>query len=284
MKIECPHCHLTGEVSDLEIPAEGRHMDCPRCNTSFTVKRRTNSWSPDAMNTCPSCSFSTFSEETFDVCPQCGLICKDYNDRLRKQREANQLKRDTERLTQKFAPVIPPPPAGRTAQPSVADDRPAIPQPVRLVGSAVLAVAALLLLYGLWGVMAHSVTDIQNRMMEQSVDPDSKLKIFALHILPYWLWILFGGFAGFAAYQFLQLRAGAPALLEKTAWAGLAIVIGSQLAIYIDTVVGATTPLFYVTEFVSTLFLAVIWAAPVALLIWVLRQPKITSEFPGTSS
>ncbi len=170
MKIECPHCHLTGEVSDLEVPVEGRHMDCPRCNTSFTVKRQTKSWSPDAMNTCPSCSFSTFSEETFDVCPQCGLIGKEYNDRLRKRREEEQLKRDAARLHQKFAPVIPPPPpSGGGAEPAAIDARPAIPQPVQLVGYAVLAVAALLLLYGLWGVMAHSVGDIQKRPRPQNL-------------------------------------------------------------------------------------------------------------------
>jgi predicted Zn finger-like uncharacterized protein len=279
MKIECPHCHLTGEIADMEIPMDGRHMDCPRCNSSFTVKRKTKAWSPDAMNTCPSCSFSTFSEETFDVCPKCGLICKEYNEKLRRQRETEQLKRDAEKLSQKFAPAVPLPTGGVTAKPAAEGGKPAIPQPVQLTGGAALAVAALLLAYGIWGISAHSVGEIQARMVEQSVEPDSKLRIFIVQILPYWLWTIYGGGAAYVAFQFLQLRKGALQALGKTAWVGLALVVGSQLIGYVAKVMDAATPLFFVIELFSTLLTTLIWAAPVVLLIWFLRHPAITAEF-----
>ena len=31
MRIECPACHLTGTVNELEIPSGGRDISCPRC-------------------------------------------------------------------------------------------------------------------------------------------------------------------------------------------------------------------------------------------------------------
>ncbi|TLN00954.1 hypothetical protein FDZ73_17725, partial [bacterium] len=31
MKIECPSCHLTGNINSVDVPAEGRNFECPRC-------------------------------------------------------------------------------------------------------------------------------------------------------------------------------------------------------------------------------------------------------------
>ena len=259
MNINCPNCHLTGEVNTLDGQVEGFYMDCPRCDTSFRVGRNARVWGPDTMNCCPSCNFSTFSEEAFDVCPRCGLNGKEFNDRMRKQHEVEQRSWKTEFTDLKGTPMG--------------------SQQIRLIGSIALAVSVLLLFYGIWGVMTQSVTGIQMRMAELSVDPDSRLKIFVDNLLPFWLWIVYGGFAAYVSYRFLQLDAEAPALLEKTAWTGMGLVVASRFAVYIATIVNATTPLFFITEFVSMLLQAIIWSAPVALLIWALRQPQITSEF-----
>src|SRR6266567_4649118 len=74
MKIECPHCRLTGQVSDASVPAEGRHMECPRCKKAFFVEKSvTASWA-DTLTDCPHCGYSNFSGERFDICPTCGLV------------------------------------------------------------------------------------------------------------------------------------------------------------------------------------------------------------------
>ena len=81
MKIECPECKLTGNVDDSMVPATGIAMNCPRCKTSFYVKKETTANWKDTATECPICRFSTFSEERFDICPTCGLVIKDYNEK-----------------------------------------------------------------------------------------------------------------------------------------------------------------------------------------------------------
>jgi len=39
MKILCPQCDFTGEISDAAIPPEGKHLTCPKCKHRFLVKK-----------------------------------------------------------------------------------------------------------------------------------------------------------------------------------------------------------------------------------------------------
>lgn len=84
MKIECPNCKLSGQVSDANIPPEGRGMECPRCKTNiFVQKKATANWA-DTISDCPECGYSTFSTERFDICSRCGLDVKEFNKKGKK--------------------------------------------------------------------------------------------------------------------------------------------------------------------------------------------------------
>ena len=97
MKIECPHCRLTGQVSDASVPAEGRHMECPRCKKAFFVEKSvTASWA-DTLTDCPHCGYSNFSGERFDICPTCGLVAKDYSEQRNQQGGGRPAPRKAER-------------------------------------------------------------------------------------------------------------------------------------------------------------------------------------------
>jgi hypothetical protein len=52
-------------------------MECPRCKTGFTIDHL-NSSDIYYVCTCPSCGYSTFSNEVFDICPQCAVNAGEY--------------------------------------------------------------------------------------------------------------------------------------------------------------------------------------------------------------
>src|SRR5512144_853487 len=95
MKIECPSCHLSGKVNELELPPDGRELKCPRCKASFHVnKPPAPAGKQELMSMCPACQYSTFTDEMFAVCPKCGLVGSEYRQNLRKQKEGDQVRRD----------------------------------------------------------------------------------------------------------------------------------------------------------------------------------------------
>ncbi len=55
MKIICPDCGLSGQVSDANIPDEGRNMVCPRCKSMFPVQRTAPANWADSLTDCPEC-------------------------------------------------------------------------------------------------------------------------------------------------------------------------------------------------------------------------------------
>ena len=99
MKIECPSCHLSGKVNELELPPDGRELKCPRCKAAFHVKKPPPpAGKQDLMSMCPVCQYSTFTDEMFAVCPKCGLVGSEYRQNLRKQKENDQVRRDEDLL------------------------------------------------------------------------------------------------------------------------------------------------------------------------------------------
>ena len=72
MKISCPKCNASGSIPDHEVPESGRFISCPRCNEGFTVTKPRAGNDVYLVDTCPSCGFSTFGDETFGTCPKCG--------------------------------------------------------------------------------------------------------------------------------------------------------------------------------------------------------------------
>ncbi|GFE57925.1 zinc-ribbon domain-containing protein [Geobacter sp. AOG1] len=308
MKIQCPHCQLSGQISDLNVPPEGMNMDCPRCKTSFFVKKEaTTSWK-DTATECPACRFSTFSEERFDICPTCGLVIKDYNEKKGKgglaparsasskpprQHEAlapteirRRAEEDLRRLEEKNAgrsyggseamPVSPPEPA------AAARLLPAIPLPVQLVGWVVIVVALTVMVYSLLGISSY-----YEKLREVAGDQFLAEEYAALHsvwggvVFPV-VQILFGAVTICVAACFLRLLPWARRGLEICAWGWLAYVAGDQLVSLVNWVQRSSsdaTILYYFIGVMSMLVMLALWSVPFLAAIWFLRGDLVGDLF-----
>jgi hypothetical protein len=304
MKIECPSCKLTGQISDINIPPEGRYMDCPRCKANFFIQKKASANWADTLSECPRCGFSTFSEERFDICPQCGLDPKIHNEQSRTQpaprkaappevkpavvdREA--MRKELERLEQKeaekrqrraesiAAPVVPghldePVPTGTVA-----------PPPVRYLGWGFIAASFGMLVYGLIGWFGYlglkppqSVTD----RYEDLSGPSGVFVSFGLRPL---LGIILGFCTLLAVHQFLKMRPEGRRLLEASAWGGVVFVIGSEaLDMYgwVRRSSSSASLMYYLVGLADSMLMAALWSAPLLAAIWYLRTDSIRDEFP----
>jgi predicted Zn finger-like uncharacterized protein len=99
MNVTCPHCQLTGQISDANIPPEGRYLDCPRCKGNFFVRKSAPASQADTVTDCPRCGYSNLSGERFDICPDCGMVARDYSAQ-RQQQGARPAQLDGERMRQ----------------------------------------------------------------------------------------------------------------------------------------------------------------------------------------
>jgi ribosomal protein L37E len=303
MKIECPSCKLTGQTSDLNIPPEGRYMDCPRCKANFFVQKKAAANWADTMTDCPRCGYSSFSAERFDICPQCGLDAKNYNEQQRKQPpphkadlpneepamvDRESIRRELERLERKeaekrqqraesaSAPVLPshldePVPTATLA-----------PPPVRYLGWAFMAAAVAVLAYGLKGWYGY-FTLVPARVASRYEDVPGPFKLFIYYGLQPLLRILLGLFVGAAAYLFLKMRPGARRLLEAASWSGVAFVVISEafnMFGWIRRSSDSASLTYYLVGLSDSMLMAALWSAPLLAAIWYLRSDQIRDEFP----
>jgi len=281
MKIECPSCHLTGKVNELELPTDGRELKCPRCKKNFHVKKPPPpAGNQDLMNICPACQYSTFTEEMFAVCPKCGLVISAYREKLRKEQEQKQeqkqMQRDREVLTRTHRNpdlILGLPEDGAPAKPS-------IPQPILVTGWICIAVGGALLLYGLAGLMNYYGKDWQ-ALSDSIVEPVSKTSLFfRLGFIP-WLITLFSLYFIAAAGMFLGRKNGAHKELLRGAWAGVAMGFIHEGADFVNWVrISSSTPSFsyLFTGIMNALLWIVLWSAPALVLIWFLRSDRIPWE------
>ena len=278
MKIECPSCHLSGKVNELELPPDGRELKCPRCKKSFHVKKPPPpAANQDLMNICPACQYSTFTEEMFAVCPKCGLVVSSYREKLRKQQGLEQMQRDREVLTRTHRNPdlnLAPPEGGEAG-------KPAIPQPILVTGWICIVVGGALLLYGLAGLINYYGNDWQAALSDSFVEPESKMSLFfRLGFIP-WLITLFGVYFTAAAGLFLMQKSGSRNELLRGAWVGVALGVIHESADFINWVrISSSSPSFsyLLTGIINSLLWIVLWSAPALALIWLLRSDLITRE------
>jgi predicted Zn finger-like uncharacterized protein len=278
MKIECPSCHLTGKVNELELPADGRELKCPRCKKGFHVRKPPPpAGNQDLMNICPTCQYSTFTEEMFAVCPKCGLVVSSYREKLRKQQEMDQLQRDREALTRSHRNpdlILAVPEEGAAVKPS-------IPQPILVTGWICIAVGGALLLYGLAGVMNYYGKDWQSTLSDSVVEPVSKTTLFFRFGFIPWLITLYSASFTAVAGMFLARKKGMRRELIKAAWFGVALGIIHEVADFINWVrISSSTPSFsyLFTGIVNALLWIILWSAPALALIWFLSSDRIAEE------
>ena len=291
MKIECPSCHLTGNVNEMELPPDGRELKCPRCKKGFQVKKPPPpAGNQDLMDICPACQYSTFTDEMFAVCPKCGLVVSSYREKLRKgqeqKQEQKQMQRDREVLTRSHRNPdldLAPPEEG-------APKKPGIPQPILVTGWVCIAVGGALLFYGLAGLMNYYGKDWQAELSASFVEPISNTSLFfRLGFIP-WLITLFSAYFIAVAGLFLTQRSGATKELIRGAWVGMALGVIHESADFIDWVrISSSTPSFsyLFTGIMNSLLWIVLWSAPTFALIWFLgsdRIPRKSAEINHKSS
>lgn len=279
MKLECPSCHLTGKINEVELPPEGRYVSCPRCKTSFHVAKPPPAGNSPLMSMCPACQYSTFSDEMFDVCPKCGLKAGDHPEKRRQQEERELMRHDRDVLTRSHRN----PDLVRVTPQESVPERGAGPEPVRVTGWICIAAGGALFCYGLTGLATYYGKDWQAILSEPLLEPVSKTRVFfSIGFLP-WLITLFSAWLITVASQFLALRGWARKGLMRCAWGGIAVAAIAEVADFINWVrVSSSTPSFsyYAIGVVSTLFMILLWSAPCCALLWYLQREAIHREFP----
>ena len=277
MKIECPTCRLTGKINELELPAQGRELACPRCKASFHVARPPAAENAPLMNSCPSCQYATFTDEMFAVCPKCGMTVEDFQSLSRKKRERELAERDREALNRSFRNpdlLVAPPAEGSAAPPRVA-------QAVEVTAWLCIAVGGALLCFGLTGLANYYQKDWQAVLSEPVLEPVSKLFVFfSLGLIP-WLTTLFSLHFVWAAHRFSKLVGGSLERLRESAWGGVALVVIYEAVAFVNWArVSSSTPTlsFYAVGVLSSLFMIALLGAPFYLLLWQLKSDLITRE------
>jgi len=295
MRIECPHCKASGTINDLEIPDEGRYLNCPRCKESFQVtKPRRQMTSAFATNTCPSCGYSTCCEEVFDQCPQCGVVVKT----LMEQKFAQQAQQRVQpaSLSQVYAaPLATPLPAGGSGSKYLRSDPDPVEKkpmfrlagfangfdPVAAVGWGVVLVAVVLLAIGGKGVLYYHGTDIRAQLSEQSLEPVSVWQVFGGY--GFWPWVatLFAGALLVAAFGFLQRQAWGLRAMEGVVLAAVVLAPLYELTGYVVWIVKSIAPPWwaYLVELLSVLLISSLCVVPLLLVLQYLRGDRFSHRY-----
>ena len=301
MKIECPHCKLTGQTSDLNIPSEGRYMDCPRCKTSFFIKKTPVANWADTLTDCPECGYASFSAERFDICPTCGLVAKEYNARKKQQppparksdlpagqpaaidkesmrQELERLEREEQKRRQHRMENMAVPAHAEESAPEVLS----VPAPVKYLGWGFVAAGVLALVYGLIGWSGYWSMNPERAVTSSYEDPPSSAMLFLTQGLPPMLLIIIGLFAMVAANGFLKMQRSARKRMEIAAWCGVVCIIVSEalnLFTWFNRSSSDAAVVYYLVGISNSILMAALWSSPLLAAVWYLRRDVIVDEF-----
>ena len=275
MKISCPKCNAVGTIPDHEVPESGRFISCPRCHEGFTVTKPRSGSDGYLVDTCPSCSFSTFGDETFSTCPKCGIAVKTFVER---QREEQRQKHNQELLGKKYNNTETAPPSPVVAATPVADFIDNL-HPVNLISWGVAAAAVIVLGIGLWEIMGYDSTKIQTMLMEEREEQVSGLYVFLHYGLLHWVKLIYGLVALSVAILFMKRLKIALRALSGLIWTTIVLV---PLAYGLSFVYWVLAPIphstsGYLIEILNILFMSALVGIPLFLLERYLHERKITS-------
>lgn len=275
MKISCPKCKASGTIPDHEVPESGRFISCPRCNEGFTVIKPRSGTDVYLVDTCPSCGFSTFGDETFSTCPKCGVMVKIFVER---QREEQRLKHNQELLGKKvnnIETVSSSPEVAATPVSNFIDNL----HPVNLISWGVAAVAIIVLGLGLWGVIGYDSVKIKALLMEEREEQVSGLYVFMHYGLLHWVMLIYGLIALTVSVLFLKRLKIALQALSVLLWATIVLVPLSYIISFVYWVLAPIphTISGYLIELLNILFMGALVGVPLYLLERYLHEQKITS-------
>ncbi|MDD2309924.1 MAG: zinc-ribbon domain-containing protein [Desulfuromonadaceae bacterium] len=269
MKISCPKCNASGTIPDHEVPESGRFISCPRCKEGFTVNKPSSGDNACLVNTCPSCGFGTFDDETFGTCPKCGVMIKMFVER---QREEHLLQRNQKLLGKKLNNVEIAP---QSTTDTVADFIDNL-HPVNLISWGVAVVAICLIGTGLWGVISYDSAGIQALLGEEKT---SGFHVFLHYGLLHWVKLLYGLTALAVSILFMKRLKLALEAMSGLLWATIVLV---PLSYTIGFIYWALAPIphtisGYLIEIFNVLFMSALVGVPLYLLERYLHERKITS-------
>ncbi|MBW4055114.1 MAG: hypothetical protein HIU83_06890 [Proteobacteria bacterium] len=275
MKISCPKCNASGSIPDHEVPESGRFITCPRCKEGFTVTKPRPGNDVYLVDTCPSCSFSTFGDETFDTCPKCGIVVKMFVER---QREEQRLKHNQELLGKKLNNLDTTQPPPEVSANPVADFIDQL-HPANLIGWGVAAVALLFLVIGLWGIIGYDSTRIQALLMEERDEQVSGFYVFLHYGLLHWLTLMYGLAALTVSILFIKRLKRALKAMSGLLWATIILVPLSYLISFVNWILAPIphTISGYLIEILNILFMSALVGIPLYLLERYLYERKIIS-------
>ncbi len=300
MKIECPNCKLAGQVSDVNIPPEGRSMECPRCKHSFTVSRSAPASWADTLTDCPRCGYSTYSGERFDICPSCGLAAKDRGVRETSRTKGQEAGRpaerpaaaDSERMRQDLERLVREEEnrrrlhaAGEAAP--LPDEQPvpesvAVPAPVRYLGWGFVTLGILLVAWGVKDFADYRTLAGAPAGATGLAEPPGPVRLYLGHGLLPTLQFLLGVYAVVAGSQFLKMRPWSRRGVEAAAWSGIAYAAVRELAKLVEWVrisSDSASFLYYFAGIADALLMTAIWTLPLLAAIWYLRGDAIAEAF-----
>ena len=300
MKITCPECGLSGQVSDANIPDEGRNMVCPRCRCTFPVQRPAPANWADSLTDCPECGYTDFTGVRFDVCPKCGLIASEYKERVRQQpsprqtgpastehgaddrdfmrQELERLERDEKARQRLRAESLGVPLRDEAAAPPA----PIIPDVVRYSGLVCILAGLLFLGIGAAGFYAYLKSDPAQSALLLNEEPPGPFMRYGIHGLFPTLQILLGLYMTGAGVLFLKMHPLSRKGVEAAAWGGLVCAVGVQIA---DTVgwfrrsSGVPSFFYYFTGIMNALLMTALWSAPFVAALWFLQGEVMDKAF-----
>ncbi|MHC1698797.1 MAG: zinc-ribbon domain-containing protein [Geobacteraceae bacterium] len=301
MKIKCPSCHLTGNINSVDVPADGRNFECPRCKGSFFVaKPMPETEGKHLMSICPVCQYSTFTDEMFAVCPQCGTDGRDYQKMLLQKSAEKTARRSSvpnpsekpvaaleqEQLRHEYALLnrsLRNPDFASEPPFDAAAAKPVIPLPIRITGWTAAAAGGILLCAGLAGLLNYYGKDWQALLSVPFLEPVSKTAIFFKYGFFPWLRTLTGIAVVLAATRFLTLKPGIPKILTALCWGSSGLILVQEAVEIVKRFLitsGSPSAIFYLDCFVSYLFKVSLWSVPFLTVIWLLRRDEIVQEYP----
>lgn len=275
MKISCPKCSASGTIADHDIPESGRFITCPRCKEGFTVNKPRSGSDVYLVDTCPSCSFSTFGDETFSACPKCGVEVKRFVER---QREEQMLKHNQELLGKKHnntEAALPPPEVTTTPVTDFIENL----HPVNLISWGVATVAVTVLALGLLGIIRYDPSKIQTEFFEKTGEHISGLSVFLHHGLLHWVKILYGLSAVSVSILFMKrLKTGLRAM-SYLLWTTIVLIPLSYITGFIYWVLAPIphTISGYLIEVLNLVVMSSLAGVPLYMLERYLHERKITS-------
>lgn len=274
MKITCPKCNASGTMPEHEIPSEGRFLSCPRCKHGFTVTKP-RATDICVVDTCPACSYSTFGDETFSMCPKCGVLIKAF---IARQREEQIQQKNKQLLNKKLTRDDTVSPLTEPSSAPIADFVDNL-HPVNLIGWGVGVVGAMMILWGVFSLLEYHPAEIQARLAEQRDESVSATYVFFHYGLEAWVRIVYGTVSTTVAVIFIKHLKVALKLMNYVLWGGITYVVLSHIVTFIFWAIAPIPHTIggYAIELLNTLFTSTLIGVPLFMLIQFIKNRKITS-------